>query len=157
MSSLVGLASAHYGDARIEIFKAITTPIIDGRYNTTLQKADNDGVGKLVDEWNDASWIEVPMSTGDSLSAYSAYKYVTNDKERALYVASDFVTAISLVGNIGAVTLFDPRHDGGVLSNVDDDFKIRYQLSEGTGSFQVGYSYVEVRSPSSKSLRTSRP
>jgi hypothetical protein len=111
--------SAHYKDAKLEIPKAITIPVIDGTYNMTLNRVQIAGQERLVDEWNDAAWIEVPRNTGN-MTAYSGYKY---DGE-FLYMAHDLVsvTESSFNKRSSAGTAFDPLHNGGAVAARPDDF-----------------------------------
>jgi hypothetical protein len=92
-ASSVAPATAHYRDAKLEIPEAITIPVINGTYNMTLNEITIDGKSMAVDEWNDATWIEVPKVRGD-ITAYSGYKH----DDKFLYMAHAV-----LVTHLGAV------------------------------------------------------
>jgi len=131
----VAPATAHYKDAKLDIYIAITLPVIDGVYNMTLNKAHIAAQEKVVDEWNDAAWIEIPKRVGN-LTAYSGYKY----DEKFLYMAHDFisVTESSFNKRGSAGTAFDPLHDDGAVAARPDDFIILPYWDE---TFQVYVRY----------------
>jgi hypothetical protein len=110
---------AHFKDAKIEIYKAITVPNIDGKYDMTLKEVEVNGKKVMTDEWSDATWVEIPKNLG-SMTAYSGYKY----DEKFLYMAHDLisVTESSFNKRGSAGTCFDPLHDGGFVKARPDDF-----------------------------------
>lgn len=113
-------ATAHFKDAKIEIYQAITIPIIDGTYNMTLNSVQIGGQERFVDEWNDAAWVQIPKRVGPTnVTAYSGYKY---DSE-FLYIALDAPSA-TIFGQVSFATAFDPMHDGGTQQAKPDDFVV---------------------------------
>lgn len=131
----VPTATAHFDNAKIEIYKAVTIPIIDGTYNMTLNRVQVGGQERLVDEWNDATWIQIPSSSG-KVTAYSGYKY---DNE-FLYIAHD-IPSVTVMNNRGSAgTCFDPMHDGGTQQAKPDDFVVLPYWKD-TQTFEVWIRY----------------
>jgi hypothetical protein len=136
VGSSFSTANAHYKDARLDVYKATTVPVIDGIYNMTLNKAQIGGQEKVVDEWNDAAWIEIPRKYGN-LTAYSDYKY----DQAFLYVADDLVSVTSPNYEGSAGIAFDPKHDGGTEQAKPDDFIVLAFWDPGLRGFFVGMRY----------------
>jgi len=129
-------ANAHYKDAKLEIYKGITIAIIDGMYNMTLREMDLNGTKVMVDEWNDATLIEIPRKYGN-LTVYSAYKY----DQDFLYVADDLISVRSANYHGSAGIAFDPKHDGGTQQAKPDDFIVLPFWDPSGRGFFVGMRY----------------
>jgi hypothetical protein len=118
VGSSFSTAHAHY-DAKIEIYKAITIPVIDGTYNMTMNDVTIDGKKVRVDEWNDAAWVQVRAMSGN-VTAYSGYKF----DGQFLYIVYDVHD--TRIG--GVLTEFDPRHDGVTSATKWDNFMVSLDL-----------------------------
>jgi hypothetical protein len=138
-SHFIPRASASYPGAKIEIYKAVegNSPTIDGVYNMTQkQVAVTDPVtgqskNVMIDEWNDATWIQVPneVSVAGKITAYAGYKYVLTDAEKSIYFAVDVPSittnpSLDSKGLYCESTSFDPLHVGGTQQAYPDDFVV---------------------------------
>lgn len=106
----------------IDVYRATSTPLIDGQYDMTLTEANIGGEEKFVDEWNDATWIEVPKRTGN-MKTYSGYKF----DDHFLYAA--YVIPLFSYSDIDSHepsvdTCFDPKNNPGSAQANTDDFVI---------------------------------
>lgn len=126
-------ASAHYKDAKLEIYKAITTPVIDGTYNMTLKQVALDGRNVTIDEWNDAAWIEIPAISGN-VTVYSGFKYDGS----FMYIVYD----VHYAGTGGAYADFDPRHDGATNETKWDNFRVMFLAWKEEG-FRVAAAFPQ--------------
>jgi hypothetical protein len=134
-------APAQYRDAKLEIPKAITIPVIDGTYNMTLSDVTIDGKSVAVDEWSDAAWIEIPNRVRN-ITAYSGYKH----DDQFLYMAH-----IVLMTHLGsgpgdvlsdAVTAFNPNHEVETKETKwDGFFKVDLQHTQKGFYFGLRFPY----------------
>jgi hypothetical protein len=159
--SKIPSVEASNDNASIEIYKAMTDAngnpnipdVADGKYDMTPKfEVEIDGKKYGIDEWNDATWIEVPKLTGN-ITAYSGYKH----DDKFLYMAhAVLVTHLgSGPGNelSGATTEFDPKHDGKTKETKQDNFQFNL-LHKKNGSFEVSATFPY---PSSWSCPSSAP
>ena len=130
---MLSTANAAYKDAKIEIYKAITIPVIDGKYDMTLKQVHADGKNVTVDEWNDATWMEIPAISGN-VTVYSGYKYDST----FMYVVYD----VHYAGTGGAYADFDPRHDGATNETKWDNFRVFFDPLDEEG-FRVGAAFPQ--------------
>jgi hypothetical protein len=139
----VAPATAQYKDAAIEIYKAVTIPVIDGSYNMTLKDVTIDGKSVAVDEWSDAAWIEIPERYGN-ITVYSGYKH----DDQFLYMAHVvMVTHLSSgPGDIlsHATTAFNPNHEVETKETKwDGFFKLDLQHTQKGFFFDLRFPYLK--------------